>query len=61
VDSTTYVGTPTTSGAGIRLMERWDLSDYWGGYLATVQIYDKALDSGQISSIWNTTKSRFGL
>lgn len=61
VDSTNYVGTPTSSGAGIRLMERWDLSDYWGGYLSTVQIYDKALSAGQVSSIWNSTKSRFGL
>ena len=61
VDTTTHVGNPTSSGAGIRLMERWDLSDYWGGYLSTVAIYDKALNSGQVSSIWNTTKSRYGL
>ena len=61
VDSTSYVGTPTTSGAGIRLMERWDLSDYWGGYLSTVAIYDKALTQSQITTNWNDTKSRFGL
>ena len=61
VDSTAYAGTPTTSGSGIRLMERWDLSDYWGGRLAKVDIYDESLDSDQIDSIWNSTKSRFGL
>jgi hypothetical protein len=61
VDSTNYVGTPTSSGAGIRLMERWDLADYWGGYLATVQIYDKALNQSQVTSYFNSTKSRFGL
>ncbi len=61
VDSTTYVGTPTTSGAGIRLMERWDLADYWGGRLAIVDIYSSALNQSEITSKWNLTKSRFGL
>lgn len=61
VDSVAYAGTPTTSGSGIRLMERWDLSNYWGGRLATVDIYDKAMTASQISSIYNITKSRFGL
>jgi len=42
-------------------MERWDLSDYWGGYLSTVAIYDKALTQSQITTNWNDTKSRFGL
>lgn len=51
---------PASSNAGIRLMRRWDDPDYWGGYLSTVDIYDKALTSTQISSLWNTTKSRFG-
>jgi hypothetical protein len=61
VDYTNYTGTPTSSGAGIRLMERWDSADYWGGRLATVDIYSEAIGSDQISSIFNTTKSRFGL
>jgi len=61
VDSTNYTGTPTSSGAGIRLMERWDLSDYWGGRLAIVDIFDTALDQTEITTIWNSTKTRFGL
>jgi len=61
VDSTNYTGTPTTSGAGIRLMERWDLSDYWGGRLAIVDIFDTALNQTEITKIWNSTKTRFGL
>jgi hypothetical protein len=56
-----YFFTPTTNGAGIRLMERWDSSDFWGGKLAKVDIYDGALSSGQIYSNWNLIKSRFGL
>ena len=52
---------PASSGAGIRLMRRWDNMEFWGGSLATVGIYDKALDAGQVASLWNSTKSRFGL
>jgi hypothetical protein len=61
VATANYTGTPISSDGGIRLMRRWDLGDYWDGYLSTVGIYDKALDSTQISSIWNSTKSRYGL
>ena len=60
VDSTNYTGTPTSSGAGIRLMERWDLADYWGGRLAIVDIYDVALSQSEITSKWSATKTRFG-
>jgi len=42
-------------------MRRWDNMEFWGGSLATVGIYDKALDAGQVASLWNSTKSRFGL
>jgi hypothetical protein len=52
---------PSSSNAGIRLMRRWDLPDYWGGRLAKFDIYNQPLDQGQITSLWNTNKSRFGL
>jgi hypothetical protein len=61
VDSTNYTGSSISSQGGIRLMRRWDLGDYWGGGLASVSIYDKALSDSQISSIWNANKDRFGL
>jgi len=62
ISSTSTSGSqPSSSNAGIRLMRRWDDPDYWGGYLATVDIYDRAMSSSQVSSIFNTTKSRFGL
>jgi len=51
VDSTSYTGTPISSQGGIRLMRRWDLPDYWGGYISIVGIYDKALNTSQIESI----------
>jgi len=61
VASSNTTTTSLSSNAGIRLMRRWDAGQYWDGLLATVGIYNKALTSGQISNIWNSTKSRFGL
>ena len=63
--NTTY-GIPSnslSSQGGIYLMTRWDSipNELWDGYLSTVGIYDKTLDSGQISSIWNLEKIRYGL
>ena len=61
ISSTNYTGLSISSEGGIRLMRRWDLGSYFDGYLATVDIYEHALDSTRITSIWNSTKSRFGL
>jgi len=52
---------PSSSEGGIRLMRRWDNPEFWGGYLGIVSMYNKALNSAQISSIWNKDKNRFGL
>lgn len=61
VKSNSYTGTPISSTAGIRLMRRWDNPDYWDGLLSTVDIYDKAISASKVSSLYNMTKSRFGL
>jgi len=64
VESTSGINyNPQSSSAGIYLMSRWDNTptELWGGYLATVDIYDEALDFTKVSSIFNSTKSRFGL
>lgn len=64
VESTSgLVYTPQSSNAGIFLMSRWDNApnELWGGYLSTVGIYDNALSQGQITSIFDSTKSRYGL
>jgi len=52
---------PTSSNGGIHLMRRWDNPEFWGGYLAKVDIYNKNLTPEQITEIWNSNKSRFGL
>jgi hypothetical protein len=61
VQSTNYTGNPISSQGGIRLMRRWDNPDYWGGRLSIVNIYNYAISDTQVSSNWNSTKSRFGL
>jgi len=52
---------PTSSNGGIHLMRRWDNPEFWDGYLAKVDIYNKDLSPSQITSIWDSNKSRFGL
>jgi hypothetical protein len=50
-----------SSSAGIRFMRRWDLGDYWGGYLAIVRIYNRALSATEINTNYQVSKARFGL
>jgi hypothetical protein len=56
-----YVGTPSSSQGGIRLMRRWDNPSYWDGRLAVANIYSGAMDFSTVSYKWNARKSRFGL
>jgi Concanavalin A-like lectin/glucanases superfamily len=59
--STSYVGTPSSSGNGVRLMRRWDTADYWGGSLGIVNIYNYDIGASGVTASWNTNRSRFGL
>jgi len=59
--TSTNTNNPTSSAGGINLMKRWDLGEYWGGYLNTVKIYNRALDSGEILQNYNASKGRYGL
>ena len=54
-------GTPASSGLGIRLMRRWDLGNYWGGRLAIVRIYNRALLASEVTTNYADSKARFGL
>lgn len=53
--------TPISSGGGIRFMRRWDQTDYWGGRLAIVKIYDDAISNGDVTTKYNANRERFGL
>jgi hypothetical protein len=61
IDTLNTTTSSLSSNGGIRLMRRWDLGEYWGGYLSTVDIYNEALGDSEITLRWNITKSRFGL
>lgn len=61
INSTTYSGAIGSSNAGIRLMNRWDSADYWGGKLAIVRIYDEDIGAAGVTANWNAYKARFGL
>jgi hypothetical protein len=65
--NTTPSATPCKAGGkGIYLMRNWApdaaVGDYfWGGKLAVVRIYNKALSSTEITQNYNAGKARFGL
>jgi hypothetical protein len=53
--------TPQSGGAGIRLMRRRDNADYWGGSLATVNIWNGDIGADAVLARYNANKGRFGL
>jgi len=60
--ATATTATPTwANSGGILLMRRWDGADYFGGKLAIVRIYSRALSSGQINANFNAERGRFGI
>ena len=63
IQSLTFTGEiPSSSGQGIRLMKNHtNLEENVDGYLAKVDIYDKAFTHSDVSAVWNSNKSRFGL
>jgi hypothetical protein len=55
------VVTPARSNLGIRFMRRWDTGDYWGGRLAIIRIYNRALLASEVTTNYEASKGRFGL
>lgn len=58
-----YSGTPTSSGLGNRIGRRWDSpadpDNCIDGEIPVVQIYNRALTSGEILSNYNALKDRY--
>lgn len=48
---------------GIKLMNRWDVgaTQFWGGRLAIVKIYDGDINYEGVQLSWQQNKARFGL
>ena len=59
-----YTGTPSSSGAGIRIARRWDAgtslgSDFIDGEIPVVRIYNKALNAAQVEQNYTALKDRY--
>ena len=62
IEQYSIVRTPLSSGAGIRLIRRWDGGgNFWGGKLAIVNIYDHDIDTAGVAASWAANHTRFGL
>ena len=55
--STQY--TPSSNNQGMRLMRRWDTTDYVGGNLAIVRMYNRALSAAEVSTNYGASAARF--
>jgi Concanavalin A-like lectin/glucanases superfamily len=51
----------SSSQGGINLMRRWDLGEYWGGYLSIVKVYAAGIGAGGVADDWAANAARFGL
>jgi hypothetical protein len=50
-----------SSQGGINLMRRWDNPEFWGGFLASVKIWDGDINFEGVQGSWLKNKSRYGL
>lgn len=59
-----YAGTPSSSGAGVRIARRWDTgagADHINGQIPIVRVYNRALTATEVLQNYNAQRSRFGL
>ena len=47
--STSYSGTPTSSGHGIRLMRRWDNADYFDCTVKDINIWNGVMSAAEVA------------
>lgn len=61
VGSTAYVGTPTSSGSGIRIGRRWDAAEYFVGNISVTKIYNRALTAAEAQQNFSALRGRYGI
>ena len=52
-------GAPSSSNAGIGLMGKFADTDFWGGSLAKVKIYNVGLTADEVNTNWLADRGRF--
>ncbi len=61
IGSGTIGNNPDTSNAGYYIGHRWDMADLVFGDYSIVNLYNRALSPAEVTSNFNSVKSRFGL
>jgi len=59
--TTASSATAAPNTAGFYIMRRWDNAEYWGGNLAILRRYNRALSGAEVLQNYTSQKSRFGL
>ena len=53
--------TAFSSGTGIHIGRRWDIANYFNGYISKIELHNRALSPDDVVQNYNATKGRFGL
>jgi hypothetical protein len=61
IDTAASATASTSGGNPINFMKRWDNAEFWGGALAVVRIYNRALDPHELEANYFWGRGRFGL
>ena len=61
IDTAASATASTSGNYPINFMKRWDNADFWGGALAVVRIYNRALEAHEVEGNYFWGRGRFGL
>ena len=61
IDTVASATASSSGGNPTRFMRRWDNAEFWGGALAVVRIYNRALEAHELEANYFWGRGRFGL